>query len=67
MTDPEVVAQFAEGAPSGEMHLFTIDVAEVVVTRVGDPADHLVIDFWTVGGGRSTVRRDQGVGSLGHL
>ena len=28
-------------------HRFRIDVSEVVVTSLGDPADHLVIESWT--------------------
>lgn len=58
VTDPDVIARFAENAPPGPFHLFRLDVTEVVVTRVGDPADHLVIDFWTPAGGRKTVRRE---------
>jgi hypothetical protein len=35
----------AEGS-GGPSHRFRIDIREVVVTRVGDPADHLVIESW---------------------
>ncbi len=35
--------------PEGPMHLFRAEIAEVVVTRVGDPADHLVIELWREG------------------
>lgn len=34
------------GDAAGDAHLFRVDVREVVLTRVGDPADHLVIEFW---------------------
>lgn len=44
--DPERLA--AMGG-SGEGHLFRIDIDEVVLTRVGDPPDHLVIELWKPG------------------
>src|SRR6266508_4256561 len=46
VTDPEIKEPFGEQAPPGPFHLFRIDVTELVVTRIGDPPDHLVIDFW---------------------
>lgn len=55
VTDPEVVAEFAAGAPPGGMHLFRIDVTEVVITGVEN--DKLVVDYWTAAGGRKTVSR----------
>ena len=47
-------------APDAEdqpFDLFRVEVAEVVTTRVGDPADHLVIEHWTVGHGVNTIQR----------
>ncbi len=42
----------------GSFHLFRVDVGEVVLTRVGDPPDHLVIELWRDGHGlRRTKRR----------
>jgi hypothetical protein len=29
-----------------EAHRFRIEVTEVVLTRLGEPADHLVIECW---------------------
>ena len=51
VTDPALVAAVnggdaGEGAPS---HLFRADVGEVVVVRLGEPADHLVIESWRPG------------------
>jgi hypothetical protein len=47
ITDPETIKSYAQGAESStESHLFRIYVTEVVRTRVGDPADHLVIESW---------------------
>lgn len=56
VTDSEALARFADHTPPGGMHLFLVDVTEVVVTGVED--QKLVIDFWTAGGGRKTVSRD---------
>jgi hypothetical protein len=57
ITEPDTVARINEGAPGGRSHLFRLDVTEVVVVRLGDPADHLVIDSWHEGRGLSSIRR----------
>ena len=57
ITDLDTVARINEGAPGGRSHLFRLDVTEVVVVRLGDPADHLVIDSWHEGRGLSSIRR----------
>lgn len=50
--DPDVKARIiGSEAPPGPNHLFRADIAEVVVTRVGDPPDHLVIESWHEGRG----------------
>lgn len=36
-----------EAPPGG--HYFRIDITEVVLTRVGDPPDHLAIELWREG------------------
>jgi hypothetical protein len=64
ITDPaRVEAIVAEGQAAGEdppepgsFHLFRVDVTELVVTRIGDPPDHLVIELWREG---EAVRRMQ--------
>jgi hypothetical protein len=65
ITDPGEVAAFFQAAaeeagggpdPTGA-HLFRIDISEVVWTRVGTPADHLVIDVWREGEGFRSVKR----------
>lgn len=38
-------------------HLFRAEVGELVVTRVGDPPDHLVIESWHEGRGVSRRER----------
>jgi hypothetical protein len=40
-----------------EAHLFRVDIDEVVLTTLSDPADHLVIESWHPGRGRQTRRR----------
>lgn len=44
------------GQPGGS-HRFRVDITEVVLTRVGDPADHLVIMSWHPGRGLEQQRR----------
>lgn len=46
----------SEAAP-GKAHLFRADITEVVVVRVGEPADHLVIETWRPGQGVSRRER----------
>jgi hypothetical protein len=47
--DPALKERFVGGGQADESHLFRVDVTEVVHTRVGDPADHLVIELWQPG------------------
>jgi hypothetical protein len=44
-------------APPGSSHLFRADVTELVVVRLGEPADHLVIETWHAG--RGVTRRER--------
>jgi hypothetical protein len=44
------------GPPPGS-HRFRIDIGEVVHTRLGEPADHLVIEYWQAGQGLRSVQR----------
>jgi Pyridoxamine 5'-phosphate oxidase len=57
ITDPERVAEMNEGAPPGPSHLFRADVTELVVVRLGEPADHLLIEAWHDGRGVSRRKR----------
>jgi hypothetical protein len=58
ITDPERIAAInGPGSPPGESHLFRADIDELVVVRLGDPADHLLIESWHAGRGVSTLRR----------
>jgi len=46
-----------EDMPPGPFHLFSIDIEEAVLIRVGDPADHLVIETWREGQGLKRIKR----------
>ncbi len=41
----------------GNPHRFRVEVAEVVVTQIGVPADHLVIESWRSGQGIRRIER----------
>ncbi len=58
ITDPgRKAAIIGDDAPPGPSHLFRADVTELVVVRIGDPADHLVIETWHAG--RGITRRER--------
>jgi hypothetical protein len=44
--------------PGEPTNRFRIDIDDVVLTRIGEPADHLVITWWRAGEGLTTRRRD---------
>ncbi len=43
--------------PGGQSHLFRLDVSELVVVRIGEPRDHLLIESWHEGRGVTSRRR----------
>ena len=55
--DPALLERLGAGDPADGAHLFRVDITELVHTRVGDPADHLVIDLWQEGKGVRSMRR----------
>jgi hypothetical protein len=56
--DDERKAEVTGGkVPPGPMHLFRCDISELVVVRLGEPRDHLVIESWHEGRGLSRLRR----------
>jgi len=58
VSDADVKDAVIKGeAPPGPNHLFRADVTEVSVVRLGQPADHLVIDAWHEGRGVTRVER----------
>ena len=65
ITDPEMLRTFA-GDPGEEdggneppepFHLFRVDITDVTLIRVGDPADHLVIESWSAEAGYKRIER----------
>jgi len=57
-TDPRRIAAInGDEPPADPSHLFRADLTELVVVRLGDPADHLIIESWRVGRGLERVRR----------
>ncbi len=48
VTDPGELAAILQalGAPDQNSDLFRVDIDEVVITRVGEPPDHLMIELW---------------------
>jgi hypothetical protein len=58
VTDPERVAAInGEDAPPGPSHLFRLEIMELVVVRIGEPSDHLVVESWHAG--RGVTRRER--------
>jgi hypothetical protein len=64
-TDPEVIRRFAAASaeehdgmePPSPFHLFRVDISEVTLIRVGDPPDHLVIEWWSPADGYHRTER----------
>jgi hypothetical protein len=52
-----VVAPAGEGGSAEPSHSFRADITELVVVRLGEPADHLVIESWHEGRGLSSIKR----------
>jgi hypothetical protein len=50
-------AIIGDEAQPGSSHLFRTDITELAVVRLGDPADHLVIETWHAG--RGITRRER--------
>lgn len=48
-------ARHEAGAPAG--HVFRVDVTELLLIKIGKPADHLVIESWHEGRGVERVER----------
>lgn len=58
VTDPERKRVIIGGGPSANSsHLFRADITELTVVRLGEPADHLLIETWHADRGVSRRRR----------
>jgi hypothetical protein len=57
VNDPDRLQSMGDGS-SDEMagRLFKVDISEVVLTKVGDPPDHLAVSVWTPKGGLRQLR-----------
>ncbi|HEV3364325.1 MAG TPA: pyridoxamine 5'-phosphate oxidase family protein [Acidimicrobiia bacterium] len=64
-TDPETKRGFGSDSseehdsagPPEEYHLFRVDINEISIVRIGDPADHLVIESWSPAAGYRRIER----------
>ena len=45
----QTVGRDRREVPEGDFDLFKVDAKELVVVRIGEPADHLVIETWREG------------------
>jgi hypothetical protein len=58
VTDPERKAVIlGDAAPPDRAHVFRAEITELVVTGLGDPPDHLLIESWHEG--RGVTRRER--------
>jgi hypothetical protein len=65
ITDADVLRRFAAASaeehdgtePPSPFHLFRVDVGEVTLIRVGEPPDHLVIEWWSPESGYHRTER----------
>jgi hypothetical protein len=55
--DPARLRRLGAGDQAGSAHLFRVELTEVVLTRVGDPPDHLMIELWREGQGVRRLQR----------
>ena len=56
--DAKIAGRAVEVSEAGATsHRFRLDISELVVVRLGEPADHLVIEAWHEGRGVSRLRR----------
>jgi hypothetical protein len=57
--DAKVAGRVEEIATTeGKSHTFRADITELVVVRIGEPRDHIVIESWREGRGVTKRRRD---------
>jgi hypothetical protein len=58
--DPERLRSMGDDSGGDETsgHLFRVDISEVVLTKIGDPPDHLAIAVWTPEGGLRRLKSD---------
>ena len=57
LSEKEIRTVFPERESREPMHSFRLDVSELVVVRLDEPREHLVIDSWHEGSGVRTRKR----------
>ncbi len=58
INEPKRKAEIVGGAaPVDESHVFRLDISELVVVHIGEPADHIVVEAWHEGRGISRRER----------
>jgi hypothetical protein len=65
ITDEAVMSRFVAAAaeehdgqaPPEPFHLFRLDIGEVMLIRIGDPPDHLLIETWSPATGYKRIER----------
>jgi hypothetical protein len=65
ITDAGVIRTFGAASadehegqePPEAFHLFRVDVTDITLIRIGDPADHLVIESWSAAAGHKRIER----------
>jgi hypothetical protein len=58
ITDAERIDRIiGDHKPPGPAHLFRAEITEVSVVRLGEPADHIVVESWHAGRGVSRLER----------
>lgn len=55
--EAKVSGRAVDESEGGGTDRFTLDVDEVVLTRLGDPPDHLVVELWQPATGVRALRR----------
>jgi len=60
VTDPAAAQDYLDATGAGPLEsfaLFRVDISELVVNRINDAADRMVIEWWSEGTGRHRVER----------
>lgn len=57
VTDEERLRAWLPDSTTDQATVMALEIDEVVITRIGEPADHLVIESWTPQRGLKAIRR----------
>jgi hypothetical protein len=56
--EAKIAGTVTEADSGGPAHRFLVDIQEVVITRLNEPGDRLVVESWTPGRGRRLLERE---------